>query len=110
MKTRLYKQRRRALTRTDALVLVVLFAIILLWAIDNMGGPVAKARAQQVNCINNLKQVSLACRISPPAQDDKYPMSVSVTNGGAMELIATGNVAGCFQVMSNELSTPRILI
>lgn len=37
-------------------------------------------------------------------------MSVSVTNGGAMELIATGNVAGVFQVMSNELSTPKILI
>ena len=37
-------------------------------------------------------------------------MSVSVTNGGAMEWVATNNVAGCFYVMSNELSTPRILI
>ena len=27
-----------------------------------------------------------------------------------MELVATGNVATCFQVMSNELSTPKILI
>ena len=32
-----------------------------------------------------------------------------VTNGDTMELIATGNVAACFQVMSNELSTPKIL-
>jgi hypothetical protein len=38
------------------------------------------------------------------------PMLVSVTNGGAMELVATGNVAACFQVMSNELSTPKILL
>jgi hypothetical protein len=37
-------------------------------------------------------------------------MFVSVTNGGAMESIATGNVAACFQVMSNELSTPKILV
>ena len=37
-------------------------------------------------------------------------MAVSVTNGGAMELVATGNVAACFQVMSNELSTPKILL
>jgi hypothetical protein len=37
-------------------------------------------------------------------------MSVSVTNGGAMELVAIGNVAACFQVMSNELSTPKILL
>jgi len=27
-----------------------------------------------------------------------------------MELVATGNVAACFQVMSNELSTPKILL
>jgi prepilin-type processing-associated H-X9-DG protein len=37
-------------------------------------------------------------------------MAVSVTNGGAMELAATGNVAACFQVMSNELCTPKILL
>ena len=37
-------------------------------------------------------------------------MSVSVTNHGGMELIATGNVAGYFKVMTNELSTPKILI
>jgi hypothetical protein len=36
-------------------------------------------------------------------------MAVSVTNGGAMESVVIGNVAACFQVMSNELSTPKIL-
>lgn len=36
-------------------------------------------------------------------------MAVSVTNGGATELAAAGDVAACFQVMSNELSTPKIL-
>ena len=30
--------------------------------------------------------------------------------GGAQELIATGNVAGCFQVMSNEMNDPKLLI
>ena len=37
-------------------------------------------------------------------------MSVSVTNGGAMELIATNNLAAVFLAMTNELSTPKILI
>jgi prepilin-type processing-associated H-X9-DG protein len=36
-------------------------------------------------------------------------LNVSITNGGAMELAVTGNVAAVFQVMSNELSTPKIL-
>jgi hypothetical protein len=59
--------------------------------------------------VTNLKQIDLAFRIWPGDQSDKYPMQVSVANGVAMELIATENVAACFQVMSNELSTPKIL-
>ncbi len=37
-------------------------------------------------------------------------MQVSVTNGGTKELVASGVVYPHFQVMSNELSTPRILL
>ena len=39
----------------------------------------------------------------------KYPMSVSVTNGGTMELAAGTNAWISFLVMSNQLSTPVIL-
>lgn len=41
---------------------------------------------------------------------NKFPMEVSVTNGGAMELVSAGNITALFQVMSNELSTPHILL
>jgi hypothetical protein len=37
-------------------------------------------------------------------------MQVSVTNWGAMELALTGDVAGVLRTMSNELSTPKVLI
>src|ERR1035441_3651077 len=37
-------------------------------------------------------------------------MQVSVTNGGTMELVASGLVFPHFRVVSNELSTPRILV
>jgi prepilin-type processing-associated H-X9-DG protein len=37
-------------------------------------------------------------------------MEISVTNGGAMELVSMGTVFPVFAVMSNELSTPKILI
>jgi hypothetical protein len=69
----------------------------------------AKRKHARINCISNLKQIGIAFRLWEGDNNDKYPMSVSVTNGGAMELVATGNVAACFQVMSNELSTPIIL-
>ena len=69
-----------------------------------------KRRTQSINCVNNLKQIGIAFRLWEGDNNDKYPMAVSVTNGGAMELVATGNVAACFQVMSNELNTPKILL
>ena len=37
-------------------------------------------------------------------------MQVSVTNGGTMELVASGLVFPHFRVVSNQLSTPRILV
>ena len=40
---------------------------------------------------------------------DKYPMEITIASGGTMELAATGNVLATFQIMTNELSTPKIL-
>jgi hypothetical protein len=59
--------------------------------------------------VNNLKQVGLSFRIWALDNNDKYPMQVSVANGGTMELIGTGQPFMHFQVMSNELSTPAVL-
>jgi prepilin-type processing-associated H-X9-DG protein/prepilin-type N-terminal cleavage/methylation domain-containing protein len=62
-----------------------------------------------INCTNNLKQIGLAFRTWALDNNDKFPMQVSVTNGGTMELVESGSVFQHFQVMSNELSTPKIL-
>jgi len=81
----------------------------------------AKKKAQKINCTNNLKQVGLAYRIWSGDNSDKYPMSVSSAQGGAQEFVARANntapqgtgaayIPGkAFQVMSNELSTPKIV-
>jgi hypothetical protein len=76
----------------------------------------AKAKIQGgPNCIANLKQIGLAYRIWEGDNNGKYPMQASVTNGGTRELFRGGssfqNLAFLnYLVMSNELSTPRILI
>jgi prepilin-type processing-associated H-X9-DG protein len=84
-------------------VLVVL-AAMLLPALSS-----AKRKAQKISCNNNLKQIGLAFRIWEGSSRVLFPMGVSVTNGGAMEFIQTGNVVPTFEVMSNELSTAYIL-
>jgi len=108
MKLRTSNQRNRALTLTEALVVIGVLAIVVALLLPGLAA--AKRGPQKINCVSNLKQIGIAYRLWEGDNNFKYPMAVSVTNGGAMELIATGNVAACFQVMSNELSTPKVLL
>src|SRR4029079_7004652 len=48
-------------------------------------------------------------RVWAADNNDKYPMEVSVTNGGAMEFVGGPETFRCFELMSNELNTPKIL-
>ena len=76
----------------------------------------AKGRAQSINCVNNLKQIGLSFRVWAIDHQDRYPFNVPTKEGGTMELKEAGadgfdpNPARIFQVMSNELNTPKILV
>jgi hypothetical protein len=76
----------------------------------------AKSRAQEINCMNNMKQIGLAFRIWALDKNGNFPFNLSTNKGGTLELSMPGldgfdrNAALDFQVMSNELSNPRILV
>ena len=108
MQPRLAKQRGRAMTLIEVLLVIVCLAIMAVVLLPVLAS--RYRRSSKINCVSNLKQVALATRIWEEDNNNLYPMQVSVTNGGAMELIATNNIVGFFDVMSNELSTPRILV
>jgi competence protein ComGC len=61
-------------------------------------------------CTNNLKQIGMAFQTWALDNNDRFPMQTSVTNGGTLELVSTTGVSVHFSVMSNELSTPRVLV
>lgn len=76
----------------------------------------AMAKAQRINCVNNMKQIGLSFRTWAIDHDGNYPFNLSTNQGGTMEFSARGNdgsdssAARIFQVISNELSTPKILV
>lgn len=107
MKLAVSNQKTAALTLVE--VLVVIFILGVLAAILLPALAAGKKKSSKIGCVNNLKQIGLCFRNWSGDNGDKYPMEVSVANGGAMESVVTGDVVSVFQVMSNELSTPKVL-
>jgi Domain of unknown function (DUF4190)/GYF domain 2 len=76
----------------------------------------AKSRAQMINCSNNMKQIGLAFKTWEIDHSDQFPFNVKTNAGGTLELCQRGadgfeiDPVAHFLVMSNELSTPRILV
>ena len=108
MQPRLSPKNETAMTLFE--VGVVLAIVLILLAVLLPALRPAVRKSSKINCTNNLKQLGLAYRIWEGDNNDIYPAGVSITRGGAMELVQTGNVAFVFEVMSNELSTPKILL
>jgi competence protein ComGC len=108
MKLNCSNQRNHALTLIEVLVVIALTALIGVILLSMLEA--SNHKSARLGCVNCLKQIDLSFHIWEGDNGDKYPMFVSVTNGGAMELAAAGNASSVFQVMSNELSSPRILI
>jgi prepilin-type processing-associated H-X9-DG protein len=88
-----------------SIAVIVIVAAVLLPALTP--GP---RRSKKINCTNNLKQIGLAFRTWELDYNDRFPLHVAVTNGGLMELVTNGLAYLHFQIMSNELSTPKILV
>lgn len=107
MKPKFSKRRNEGLTRADVIALLVIAVIIISLVIFPMLAA-ADRSAQQLNCLSNLKQISLAIRIWDGDDDTNTP--AAAMNEMRTELLVKGNVAGWFQAASNILYTPKILI
>jgi len=94
-----------ALVVVAILISAFLLLLLLLPALArSKGGP------GPITCLGNLIQIGISVRICQDDNNGKFPMNVPVAQGGTRELLAAGNVVAAFQVMSNELGMPKILI
>ena len=108
MKTSLSPNTERGLTLLEIFVILAVISVLALLLMPALHR--AKVRAQRISCVSHLKQIGLASRVWEGDHTNLYPTQVSVTNGGTMEFTSGLNEFRHFLVMSNELSTPKILV
>ncbi len=101
--------RNRAFTLVELILLIAVVAILYLLVFSGAAFGNSKQRARRVICISNLKQTGIALDTWAKDNGEKFPMEISLTNGGTMEFTTGPNEWRHFQIMSNELSNPRIL-
>jgi len=109
------RKRTGAFTLIELLVVIAIIAILAAMLLPALAR--AKARAQRSACANNLKQIGLAFKTWALDNQDRFPMGVTSDQGGPPN---QANIMGgatpaafvyqIFGVMSNELSTPKVIV
>ena len=108
--------RAGAFTLVELLVVIAIIGILAALLLPALSR--SQARARRIACVNELQQAGLAFNLFMHDHDGKFPMQVPMSNGGTEEFVQNGYAVGGpfyfsyrhFQVLSNELATPKILI
>ena len=112
----LYRHRAGAFTLLELLVVIAIITVLAALLLPALAK--TKAKANRIQCLNNLRQIGMASHLFANEHGDKFPMQISTNQGGSLEYNPSAPTVGGlfvfsfrnFQAMSNELATTKILV
>ena len=98
-----------AFTLIELLVVIAIIAILAAMLLPALAR--AKQQAQAIQCLNQLRQAGFALHTWGLDNNGRYPMQVPESEGGAVPPtgLKVADAFKVFQVLSNEISTPKLV-
>src|SRR5688500_4388473 len=105
-----------AFTLLELLIVIAIIMVLTALLLPAVQRGLLKGR--QTQCLNNLRQIGIGFQSWAQEHGDRYPMQIPYRNGGSLEanrlsLRGFSDIsfaARHFQVLSNELSAPKIVV
>jgi prepilin-type N-terminal cleavage/methylation domain-containing protein/prepilin-type processing-associated H-X9-DG protein len=98
---------RSGLNLVEVLVVIAVIGILAVVFIPRVG-PSRKAKVPI--CMSNLKQIDIGFLLFANDSAGRFPMQISVTNGGSMEFVYSGHTFPHLEKLKKYRSEPRTFI
>jgi prepilin-type N-terminal cleavage/methylation domain-containing protein len=99
---------RSAFTLIELLVVIAIIAILASLLLPALSK--AKAKAQRIKCVSNLKQIALAARLFNGDHNENFPWQIGTNIGGSSQYAANGAWTYYHaHAMRVELETPKVM-